>query len=439
MINLNVMDCIEIKENRVISLKSGKNIFITDHIVSKIHNVKLNTLRQRSEKILKKLKEGKDYIILNKEDIKKNKIILRPCGISNISLDRTNKMYLYGLEAYLAILETINNNTIEYSTEILKLIFDQELEENIEKKDLPATINIEGELKIGEKTIPKIRGGFGADQMILSELQIAELHDKEVRHIRQAVKRIETKLNQWVDYIDLSWCHDCDAIFDMFGYTEKQLQAKHFYIFSERGYLKLVKHFNDDESWNVFEELLDKYFNLIVKEEVVPQNDRAEYLLKAIEGKTVEERTIGLQKYTELLTSDLQETIDAQNLIIDTIVSDSSLYAIGLVGRVLKTYNPKMFGKMKIFEMMRNSGILISSRSRDEHNTPTHTYAKYFEVKFKEIELSNGETKVVPKTYFTGKGLEWFLKRISKEGLIDKNKINEIKTKITVSEEELAA
>ena len=42
--------------------------------------------------------------------------------------------------------------------------------------------------------------------------------------------------------------------------------------------------------------------------------------------------------------------------------------------------------------------------------------------------------KVVPKTYFNAKGLEWFLKRVSKEGLIDKNKISEIKTKITVNE-----
>lgn len=443
MIKLKVSGCTTIGDSRIITLKSGKNgVFIADHIVAEIHNITLNSLRQKIEKILDDFKEKKDYLVLGKEDIKENKIKLRSCGFSNISLDRSSKIYLLGVDVYCALLETINNSTIEkYASDVLDLVFGVESEEEtgiIEKKELPSNISIEGEFRLGEKVIPRIRGGFGPDLMILSELQIAKLHNKEVKHIRQAVKRIESKLIQWVDYIDLNCCQLCDGMFEMLGYTDKQLQAKNFYIFSERGYLKLVKHFNDDESWRVFEELLDKYFNVIVKEEA-PENNKANALLLAIEGKTVEERVSGLQQYTSLLTSEMQNTIDAQNLVISTIMANDSLYSIGLVGRVLKAYNPKVFGKIKIFEMMRASGILIDSRKADEHNTPRHQYSKYFEVKMREITLPNGENKVVPKTYFTVNGLNWFLKRIAKENLINKEKISEIKDVITATNESIAA
>lgn len=437
MIKLKVSGCSTIGEHRVIGLKSGKKgVFISDYIVSEIHDVNLNNLRQRTEKILEDFKLGKDYLVLDKDDIKENKIVLRSCGFKNISLDRSSKIYLYGSNVYCALLETITNYTVEkYSADVLNLVFGAEVEDDlpelVEKVKLPCKIQIEGEFTIGDKKISVIKGGFGPDKKILSELQIAKLHNKEVKHIRDAVKRIESKLIQWVDYIDLNSCLDVGSYLDMFGYTKQQRTAKHFYIFSERGYLKLAKHFNNEESWDLFADMLDNYFYKNVEEtKSNDDTDRANALLLAIEGKTIEERTTGLQQYTNLLTSEMQETIDAQKLVIDTIVSDDSLYPIGLVGRVLKSYNPDVFGKIKIFEMMRASGILISSRKRDEHNTPRYEYSKYFEVKFREIEVSNGEKKVVPKTLFTAKGLEWFLKRISREGLIDKSKIDEIKSKI---------
>ena len=444
MIKLNVHGCLTLGDNRIISLKSGKNIFITDYIVSKVHNTNLGNLRNKSDKSFKDLKEGKDYIVLEKDDIKKNKTILRPCGLSNISLDRTNKMYLYGVKAYKEILEKITTHSSkQYVNDILSGIFGEKVETDVvEKIELPCEITIEGEFNLGDKIISIVKGGFGPDQKILSEMQIAELHNKELKHVRDAIGRMKSKLIQWVDYIDLNDCLHVGNYLDMFGYTKQQRTAKHFYILSERGYFKLAKHFNDDESWDVFESLLNEYFKKPSSNEAVIKNedeDRAHALLLAIEGKTLAERAAGMQKYTELLTSDMQKTIDAQNLLIDTIVSDDSLYAVSLVGRVLKSYNPKMFGKVKIFEMLRANGILISSRNKEEHNTPHYSYSKYFEVKFREVTLDNGDKKVVPKTFFNSKGLEWFLKKISKEGLIDKDKVAEIKVKVSSNEDDIAA
>ena len=49
-------------------------------------------------------------------------------------------------------------------------------------------MQVEGEVLIGDKKISVVKGGFGPSQRILSELQIAELHNKELKHIRDAVK-----------------------------------------------------------------------------------------------------------------------------------------------------------------------------------------------------------------------------------------------------------
>lgn len=188
MIKLKVSGCTTIGDSRIITLKSGKNgVFIADHIVAEIHNITLNSLRQKIEKILDDFKEKKDYLVLGKEDIKENKIKLRSCGFSNISLDRSSKIYLLGVDVYCALLETINNSTVEkYASDVLDLVFGVEPEEEvevIEKVELPCKMQVEGEVFIGEKKISVVKGGFGPDQRILSELQIAELHNKGLKQL----------------------------------------------------------------------------------------------------------------------------------------------------------------------------------------------------------------------------------------------------------------
>ena len=92
------------------------------------------------------------------------------------------------------------------------------------------------------------------------------------------------------------------------------------------------------QSWELFANMLDDYFNKEIEKSKENDNvDRANALLLAIEGKTVEERASGLRAYTSLLTSEMQNTIDAQNLVISTIMSNDSLYSIGLVGRDIKS------------------------------------------------------------------------------------------------------
>ena len=52
MIKLRVSGCTTIGDSRIITLKSGKNgVFIADYIVAEIHNITLNSLRQKIKNI----------------------------------------------------------------------------------------------------------------------------------------------------------------------------------------------------------------------------------------------------------------------------------------------------------------------------------------------------------------------------------------------------
>ena len=47
------------------------------------------------------------------------------------------------------------------------------------------------------------------------------------------------------------------------GFNQGQINAsKHIYLLSERGYAKLLKILEDDKAWEIYDELVDNYFNI---------------------------------------------------------------------------------------------------------------------------------------------------------------------------------
>ena len=130
------------------------------------------------------------------------------------------------------------------------------------------------ELKLLNETVdfmgfklPVIEGGFGDGQRIVTELQIAKVHNMEVREVRKSIKRLvdNSRLKLNIDYIDLKESGKVFTTLESFlislGYNKSGItQASNIYILSERGYTKLVKSMDDDESWNVMDKMIDGYF-----------------------------------------------------------------------------------------------------------------------------------------------------------------------------------
>lgn len=123
------------------------------------------------------------------------------------------------------------------------------------------------------REIPVIYGGFGENQKCISDKTIAELHSMKTYHIREAIANNVKRFKENIDFIDLKQPIDVVDTLELLlnmGYAKQSItQAEHIYILSRRGYAKLIKIFDTDLAWEVYEKLLDEYFYLKEQEEIV--------------------------------------------------------------------------------------------------------------------------------------------------------------------------
>lgn len=122
------------------------------------------------------------------------------------------------------------------------------------------------ELKINGKQnfmgieIPVVSGGFGADKKCISDKTIADIHDMKTFHVRESINENIKRFTEGVDYIDLKRIGDVDTLIQL-GYSKQSItQAEHIYILSRKGYGKVIKIFNTDLAWEIYDRLLDEYF-----------------------------------------------------------------------------------------------------------------------------------------------------------------------------------
>lgn len=129
------------------------------------------------------------------------------------------------------------------------------------------TITVQGKMDFMEKEIPVVSGGFGKDRMCILAKTVAEIHGITVGEVNQNIKRNEKRFKDGIDIIDLKNSAITQSYSQLLkenlGFTQAQINAsKNIYLFSERGYAKLIKIMDTDEAWDIYEELLDNYFHM---------------------------------------------------------------------------------------------------------------------------------------------------------------------------------
>lgn len=91
---------------------------------------------------------------------------------------------------------------------------------------------------------------------------IAVIHGKEVRQINQAINMNRKRFKNGIDILDLKENNFAINLMDS-GFTQNQINASNnIYLLSERGYAKLLKILEDDKAWEIYDELVDNYFNM---------------------------------------------------------------------------------------------------------------------------------------------------------------------------------
>lgn len=114
-------------------------------------------------------------------------------------------------------------------------------------------------------------------------------------------------------------------------------------LFTERGYMRLCKIFNDDLAWDVFEEMEKVYFG----EKPIPQLTQAELTLQIAQNQVEHERRFAAVEQRQDKQEEIQEL---HSHIIGKMTGDDGFWSI-LYWRTM-TKNPVPEGQEKRFGMI---------------------------------------------------------------------------------------
>lgn len=126
-------------------------------------------------------------------------------------------------------------------------------------------LKVLGTEKIGKIEFTGIEGGFGEGKKAMLVKDIAVIHETDIRTINQTINRNRKRFRDGIDIIDLKTSMNFAITLSDSGFTQNQINAsKNIYFLSERGYAKLLKIMDDDKAWDIYDELVDNYFNMRV-------------------------------------------------------------------------------------------------------------------------------------------------------------------------------
>jgi len=95
------------------------------------------------------------------------------------------------------------------------------------------------------------------NQRVVTVKEIARVHQVPIRNVQINYERNKDRFIEGVDYFALRGKKACDKLF--VGSNITQIN-----VFTESGYLMLVKSLTDDLSWQVQRELVNSYFKVSV-------------------------------------------------------------------------------------------------------------------------------------------------------------------------------
>lgn len=167
-------------------------------------------------------------------------------------------------------------------------------------------LKILGTEKVGNFKFTGIEGGFGENKKAMLVRDIAVIHNSNVRRINEVINRNRKRFKDGVDIIDLLSNEDFAVVLNDSGFNQNQINASNnIYLLSERGYAKLLKILEDDKAWEIYDELVDNYFNMrqSIKQYKLPQTFSEALIELAKEVKKNEVLKPKAEKYDRYLSN----------------------------------------------------------------------------------------------------------------------------------------
>lgn len=128
-------------------------------------------------------------------------------------------------------------------------------------------IQVTGKKQVAGIEFTGIEGGFGEGKKAMLVKEIAGIHEKTVPDVNKAINRNIKRFVGNLDLIDLKTWSSNDYVLESFKkqgiFTQAEIgNANNIYLLSERGYSKLLKILEDDVAWDLYEKLVDGYFQM---------------------------------------------------------------------------------------------------------------------------------------------------------------------------------
>lgn len=125
-------------------------------------------------------------------------------------------------------------------------------------------LKVIGKEHVGKIEFTGIEGGFGKDKKAMLVKDIASIHERQVKEINKLINNNRNRFRTGIDLLDLKQVIS-NNLFSDYGFTKAQWgNANNIYLLSERGYAKLLKILDDDKAWDIYDQLVDNYFNMRV-------------------------------------------------------------------------------------------------------------------------------------------------------------------------------
>ncbi|TOY85743.1 hypothetical protein DIS15_02875 [Levilactobacillus brevis] len=123
-------------------------------------------------------------------------------------------------------------------------------------------LKVIGKERVGQYEFTGIEGGFGEGKKAMLVKDIARIHGRKIKVINQAINMNRKRFKDGIDIVDLKLMNFEVNLIDL-GFSQNSInRSVNIYLLSERGYSKLLKILEDDKAWEIYEELVDDYFNM---------------------------------------------------------------------------------------------------------------------------------------------------------------------------------
>lgn len=123
-------------------------------------------------------------------------------------------------------------------------------------------LKVLGRERVGQIKFTGIEGGFGENKKAMLVKDIAQIHGTTVGRINELINRNIKRFKNDIDFMDLK-VGNFAIVLNESGFNQNQINAtKNIYLLSERGYAKLLKILEDDKAWEIYDTLVDNYFNM---------------------------------------------------------------------------------------------------------------------------------------------------------------------------------